>query len=136
MKFITLGGAERSLFNVKKYLIDWGAKSKSKRQRKVKKYLSKYWGNHIVFEEFPVAGSRLSLDFFNATKRIAIEVQGEQHTKYVPFFHGNNKINYLAQLKRDQQKCKFCEVNKIHLVEIYPTDSLNKDLFKSYGVTL
>ena len=136
MKFKTLTGRERSIFNLKKYLINWESSSKSKRQFAVKKYLEKYWGKQIVFEEFPVAGTRLSLDFFNASKKIAIEVQGEQHTKYVPFFHGSNKINYIAQLKRDQEKSKFCELNNIELIEIYPKDSINKDFFKSYGVIL
>lgn len=136
MKFKTLAGRERSVFNLKKYLIDWDASSRSKRQFAVKKYLKKYWAKQVVFEEFPVAGTKLSLDFFNANKRLAIEVQGEQHTKYVPFFHGGNKINYLAQLRRDQEKSRFCELNDIELIEIYPKDSINKDFFKSHGVTL
>ena len=90
----------------------------------------------IVFEEFPVAGTKLSLDFYNANKKIAVEVQGKQHTKYVPFFHGSNKINYLNQLKRDQDKLKFCELNDIQLVEIYDGDELNDKLFLKFGVIL
>ena len=87
-------------------------------------FLKKYWDAQIVFEEFPVAGTRMTLDFYNANKKIAIEVQGAQHTKYVPFFHGSNKINYLAQLKRDQDKYKFCKLNNIKLIEIYPEDKI------------
>jgi len=136
MKFKTLFGATRSISNPKKYLIDWDAKSKSKIQKSTKDFLKEYWEKYIVFEEFPVAGTKMSLDFYNATKKIAIEVQGAQHTKYTPFFHGDNKYNYLSQLRRDQDKLKFCEVNSILLIEIYKKEELNKGFFKKLGVSL
>ena len=136
MRFKTLTGADRAVKKAKNYLIDWDGKSRSKIQYSAKQFLKKYWSNHIVFEEFPVAGTRLSLDFYNANKKIAIEVQGKQHTKYVPFFHGKNKINYINQLKRDQDKLKFCELNDIQLVEIYDGDEVSEKLFESFGVIL
>ena len=136
MRFKTLMGATRTVKEAKKYLIDWDGKSRSKIQYSAKQFLKKYWSNHIVFEEFPVAGTRLSLDFYNANKKVAIEVQGRQHTKYVPFFHGKNKINYINQLRRDQDKLKFCELNDIQLVEIYDGDEVNEKLFESFGVIL
>jgi len=136
MRFKTLTGADRTVKKAKNYLIDWDGKSRSKIQYSAKQFLKKYWSNHIVFEEFPVAGTRLSLDFYNANKKIAVEVQGRQHTKYVPFFHGKNKINYINQLKRDQDKLKFCELNDIQLVEIYDGDEVNEKLFESFGVIL
>ena len=119
MKFKTLTGLERRIKKPNKYLIDWETKSKSKIQFKTKRYLHKYWGSHIVFEEFPVAGTRLTFDFFNASEKIAVEVQGQQHTKYTPFFHGKYKINYIDQLRRDKQKYDFCKINGIKLVEVY-----------------
>ena len=136
MRFKTLFGATRTVKKAKNYLIDWDAPSRSKIQFEAKQFLKKYWQNHIVFEEFPVAGTKLSLDFYNANKKIAVEVQGKQHTKYVPFFHGKNKINYINQLKRDNDKLKFCELNDIELVEIYDGDILEEKLFKNFGVTL
>jgi hypothetical protein len=136
MQFKTLTGRTRRITKAKKYLIDWSAPSKSKMQKGVKDFLKVFWSKHVVFEEFPVAGTKLSLDFYNANKKIAIEVQGRQHTEYVPFFHGNNKINYINQLKRDQNKLKFCEDNDILLMEIYPEDKLSEKLFKSHGVEL
>ena len=86
MKFKTLDGKDRTVKNIKSCIIDWDGKSRSKFQFVVKKYLEKYWSGDVVFEELKVAGTRLSLDFFNANKRIAIEVQGQQHFKYVKFF--------------------------------------------------
>jgi len=136
MRFKTLTGAIRTVKKAKNYLIDWDGPSRSKIQFNAKQFLKQYWSKHIVFEEFPVAGTKLSLDFYNANKKIAIEVQGKQHTKYVPFFHGKNKINYLNQLKRDQDKLKFCEINDIQLVEIYDGDELNEKLFENFGVNL
>jgi len=136
MRFKTLTGATRTVKKAKNFLIDWDGSSRSKIQYNTKQFLKKYWSNHIVFEEFPVAGTKLSLDFYNANKKIAVEVQGKQHTKYVPFFHGKNKINYINQLKRDQDKLKFCELNDIQLVEIYDGDEVNEKLFKTFGVIL
>jgi hypothetical protein len=135
MKFKTLTGSARRVQGVKKYLVDWDGKSRSKFQLKAKKFLKKYWSRHVVFEEFPVAGTKLTLDFYNANEKIAVEVQGAQHTKFVKFFH-KNKANYIQQLRRDQNKQKFCEINGIQLVEIFPEDRMNKSLFKKYGVIL
>jgi hypothetical protein len=136
MRFKTLFGATRTVKKAKNYLINWDGPSRSKIQYRTKQFLKEYWSNHIVFEEFPVAGTKLSLDFYNANKKVAVEVQGKQHTKYVPFFHGKNKINYINQLKRDQDKLKFCELNDIQLIEIYEEDKLNEKLFENFGVHL
>lgn len=136
MKFKTLSGSVRRVSKIKKHLIDWDASSRSKFQFNVKKFLEPYWLRHVVFEEFPIVGSKMSLDFFNANKKIAIEVQGGQHTKYVPFFHGGHKVNYLSQLERDHKKLKFCEINDIQLIEIYEKDLLNEELFEKYNVSL
>jgi len=136
LKFKTLTGSTRKIIGVTKYAIDWGAGSRSKFQKSVKDFLREYWSRHVVFEEFPIAGTRMTLDFYNANEKIAIEVQGGQHTKYVPFFHGNYKNNYLMQLKRDHQKHDFCELNDIKLVEIYEKDKLSKDFFKKLDISL
>jgi len=136
MKFKTLTGSTRGVPNMKKKLVSWEKNSRSKFQYRVKRFLEKYWKNHIVFEEFPIVGTKMSLDFYNANKKIAVEVQGRQHTNYVPHFHGNHKINYINQLKRDQDKSRFCEINDITLIEIYEKDELNEDLFRNFGVEL
>ena len=136
MKFKTLTGSTKRVPNIKKKLIDWDKSSRSKFQYRVKKFLEPYWENHVVFEEFPIVGTRMSLDLYNANKKIAVEVQGGQHTKYVPHFHGGYKNNFIAQLNRDQDKLKFCQLNDITLIEVYEKDSLNKKLFRKYGVDL
>ena len=135
MELLTIYGKKKRCKNLKKYLIDWEASSRSKFQTTVKKFIKRYWDQDVVFEEFPVVGSRLSLDFYNANKKVAIEVQGQQHTKYVKFFH-HNRFKYLDQLKRDQNKEKFCDLNDITLVTIFQNDIIDKDLFEIQGVIL
>tara|TARA_R100000008_G_C3580981_1_gene168488 strand:- start:407 stop:808 length:402 start_codon:yes stop_codon:yes gene_type:complete len=133
MTFKTLLGKRRKIKRPVIYLINWDKKSRSKLQSKVKDFLKVFWDGDVVFEEFPVVGTRLTLDFYNATKNIAIEVQGKQHTKYNKFFHKGNKINYLNQLKRDDEKLAFCDLNTIKLVEVHEGevdfDALHKEIF-------
>jgi hypothetical protein len=131
MTFKTLVGKRRRLKKPINYLIDWEKGSRSKLQAKVKDFLKVFWDGDVVFEEFPVVGSRLTLDFYNATKNIAIEVQGRQHTKYNKFFHKDNRINYLNQLKRDDEKLAFCNLNSIKLLEVHEGNVDFSELHKS-----
>jgi len=135
MKFYDCVGKQRNLKSAKKYLINWEGKSRSKFQNNVKNFLKSYWVHDIVFEEFRIVGTRLSLDFYNANKKIAVEVQGDQHVKYVKHFH-KNRLKYLDQLKRDQKKLDFCNFNGIKLVEIYSKDKITASLFGDQDVIL
>jgi len=124
--------------NVKSKLIDWRGKSRSKIQRKVKLFLKDYWENCIVYEEFPVYGSRMTVDIFNATKKIAIEVQGKQHNEFNKFFVKNN-VNYLYSMERDLNKKKWLEDNDIQLVEVLENEveGLKESFFyEKYGIKL
>ncbi len=141
MIFDTLTGSRKRVSNAKKYLIKWDSKSKSNIQLEAKQFLKKYWSNHVVFEEFPVAGTRLNFDFYNANKKVVVEIHGKQHDQYTPFFH-KTRAGFVSHIRRDQQKRDFCELNNIKLVEIY-TDSkgsikkeLNKKKFEELGVIL
>lgn len=129
MKFLDKSGKIRNLKKPRTYIINWEKPSRSKFQTSVKNFLFPYWKHHVVFEEFRIVGSRLSLDFYNASKKIAIEVQGHQHIKFVKHFHRDRR-QYLNQLKRDQTKLDFCERNDILLVEIYPEDKISEEFFK------
>ena len=131
MIFRTLTGSQKRLSKPKKYSINWDAPSRSKRQFFVKSFLKKYWSQDLVFEEMPLVGTRLSFDFYNASQNIAIEVQGEQHLKYVPYFHGKAKSNFVSQIRRDNDKSTFCDLNSIKLLEVYPNDVLENTLLKS-----
>ena len=118
--------------NVNKYAINWDGKSRSKAQFKVKQFLKSFWFTNVAFEEFPVYGTRMSVDLLNATKKIAIEVQGKQHSNFNQFFHGNSRMKYLESIKRDFKKAEWLEKNKFKLVEIEydEIDKLSKSFFK------
>ena len=134
MRFIKLSGFTESK-DVTKYSIKWTAKSRSKFQREVKFYLKPFWKNHIVFEEFPVVGTKMSLDFVNLTLKIAVEVQGSQHLEYNKFFHGENRSNWYNQLQRDVDKKRWCELNGLKLIEIFPKDlPLTKEFLQLHNI--
>ena len=118
--------------NVSQYLVKWEASSRSKVQFNTKQFLKKYWKNHIVYEEFPVFGSRLKVDIVNATLKIAVEVHGKQHSAYNKFFHGDSRLNYLKSIKRDVAKEKWLSLNEFHLIEIYENEvkDLSEQFFK------
>ena len=136
MIFKTLVGSTKRVKKPKNYMVKWDKPSRSKMQFGVKEFVKTYWFNDVVFEEFPIVGTRMSLDLYNANKNIAIEVQGAQHLKYTPFFHGKSKTTFLSQIRRDNEKQEFCKLNDIKLVEVYPEDKLSVDLFKTFGVIL
>ena len=124
MIFLCTNGRKKKISNSVKYLIDWDADCRSGIQKTVKNVLHNNWFADVVFEEFPVAGTRLTFDFFNATRNIAIEVDGNQHYKYNKFFHSNSRQNFLSQLKRDEKKEYFCEINNIMLFRILESEIL------------
>ncbi len=118
--------------SVTKYLIDWDKKSRSKIQFRVKQFLKTYWKSHVVFEEFPVYGTRLKVDILNATIKVAVEVQGRQHSSFNKFFHSNSRAKYLASIKRDFEKSQWLELNKYKLIEVEEgeVDILSKEFFR------
>jgi hypothetical protein len=125
--------------NVSKYLIKWNKKSRSKVQFKTKKFLEPFWKGQIVYEEFPVYGSRMTVDILNATKKLAVEVQGKQHSEFNKFFHNNSRLKYLEGIKRDIKKAEWLENNGFILLEIEEdeVDSLSLEFFKEkFGVSV
>lgn len=134
MTFISTSGRSTKLKKSFNYLIDWEGKCRSKFQERVKEFLQPHWFADIVFEELPVIGTRLTIDFYNASKQIAIEADGSQHYKYNPFFHGGNRSKFLGQLERDEKKEYFCEINNIELIRIVESDKLDKELLKKLNL--
>ena len=125
--------------SVSKYLINWNKKSRSKVQFKTKKFLEPFWKGHIVYEEFPVYGSRMTVDILNATKKLAVEVQGKQHGEFNKFFHSNSRLKYLEGIKRDIKKAEWLENNGFILLEIEEdeVDSLSLEFFlEKFGMSI
>lgn len=125
--------------NVNKYLIKWDKKSRSKLQFRIKQFLRQYWENQIVFEEFPVYGSLMKVDIINATKRIAIEVNGNQHSEFNPFFHDKSRLKYLGSITRDYQKHEWLTKNNFKIIELEESeeDKISVDFIKEkYGISI
>jgi hypothetical protein len=89
-------------------------------------------------EEFRAPGTRLRFDIVNVTKRVAVEINGKQHESYNSYFHRGSRINFLNQIKRDQTKRDWCELNGFVMVEILPEDlPLSEKFFaERYGLEL
>lgn len=67
----------------------------------------------------PVTGGdfNLELDCFDPELKIAVEYNGVQHYRYIPFFH-KNKEAFLNQKYRDDMKRRMCRDNGILLIEV------------------
>jgi hypothetical protein len=117
--------------NVFKYYINWDKKSLSKPQWETKQFLKPYWKNHMVYEEFPVYGSLLKVDIFNATLNVAIEINGPQHYEF-HHFHGKSPAKYILAIKNDVKKEEWLRLNKITLIELKDSEVklLSKDFFR------
>jgi hypothetical protein len=75
-----------------------------------------------ILEEVPIPLRRsetLYLDFYLPLIKTCVEVHGEQHFKFVPFYH-STILNFLKAKKRDQEKIEWCEKNGIkHIILAY-----------------
>jgi hypothetical protein len=67
----------------------------------------------------PVTGGNfnLELDCFNLELKLGVEFNGQQHYKYVPYFH-KNKEAFQNQKYRDYMKRQKCKENGIKLIEV------------------
>ena len=59
----------------------------------------------------------LYLDFYIPLLKKTIEVHGEQHYKFVPFYHSTT-LGFIKHKKRDQEKKEWCEINNIEYIEL------------------
>tara|TARA_R110000796_G_C14520558_1_gene430828 strand:- start:143 stop:562 length:420 start_codon:yes stop_codon:yes gene_type:complete len=118
--------------NVARYRIDWDAPSLSKVQWATKQFLKPFWKGCLVYEEFPVYQTRLRVDILNASRKVAVEVHGGQHTKFNKHFHNNSRQKYLDSLTRDSLKMDWLILNDFDVVEIYEKEvpKLTKEWFE------
>jgi hypothetical protein len=73
-----------------------------------------------ILEEVPIQlrkNETLYLDFYLPLKKICFEVHGEQHYKFIPFYH-SNILNFLKAQKRDREKQEWCEINNITYISL------------------
>lgn len=102
----------------------------SKLQREVGDYLARHFSKYEI-EEFyrpewmtTIYGGRLELDFYIEELHLAIEVQGEQHYRFVPHFHQTPE-RYAYMLQCDREKRSICKERNITLYEVAGTNDLD-----------
>jgi len=73
-----------------------------------------------ILEEVPIPIKKSEsyfFDFYIPILKTAVEVHGEQHYKYVQFYH-QNQLNFLRSQKRDREKKEWCDLNNIKIIEL------------------
>ena len=100
-------------------------KSKSKFQKEIYGYLKEKFPNYIILEEWRIPRSRLSFDFFIPDLDLLIECQGEQHRKFVKFFHGEMQ-GFIDQKRRDKRKKDWAEMNDFELLCVFTLKELKE----------
>jgi very-short-patch-repair endonuclease len=73
-----------------------------------------------ILEEVPINVRKneiLYLDFYLPLKKICIEVHGEQHYKFIPFYH-KTLLDFSKAKKRDTEKQEWCQTNGISYISL------------------
>ena len=81
-----------------------------------------------VLEEVPIPvrkNETLFLDFYLPLNETCIEVHGEQHYKFVQFYH-QTSLGFMKHKKRDQEKIEWCELNNIEVI-VLPFDKTDEE---------
>ncbi len=102
MEFLTLNNKKKRCKNLKKYLIDWDAVSRSKLQKKVKDFICKYWSNNIVFEELANFAGDLLGNPAEALSSLGSDMTDDQREKaqevIIPVIVVSQVMNAVAQV--------------------------------------
>ena len=129
MKVTGINGREYA-WNLTSYNVDANDKRKrSKFHVRARNLLKTIFHSYRILEEVKLPGSTeshrkgvLYLDFYIPQIMMAIEVHGQQHYDYTPFFHKNKADFALAQAK-DDDKIRLCELNKIDIIVLKHSDT-------------
>lgn len=82
--------------------------------------LKKEYPTLQILEEVPIQIRRsetLYMDFFIPLSKKCIEVHGEQHYEFTPFYH-RTKLDFFKQQKRDREKQEWCHINNLTYIEL------------------
>jgi len=72
-----------------------------------------------------VSGQNLELDCYCDELKTAVEYNGQQHYKYIPYFHHNKEAFYNTKY-RDEMKKRLCDENNVKLIIVPYTVSNDK----------
>jgi hypothetical protein len=129
MKVTGINGREY-VWNLTGYSVDANdARKRSKYHIRARKILKEHFHSYRILEEVKLPGSTLShrkgvlfLDFFIPQIDLAVEVHGQQHYEFCPFFH-KNKADFVLAKAKDEDKIDWCKLNNIDLVVLKYSDT-------------
>lgn len=104
------------------YRVDFDDDQDSQFSTEVLDFLEPYWRHDMVYAQVPVAGTKMSYDYVNVTKKIILEADGIQHDNPKSHFHGGIPAKWLSQIKRDQLKNELAAKNGFKMIRIRPGD--------------
>lgn len=114
MKVIGIDNKEYSL-NLTKYVGKQRNKC-SEYHKNAREILKTKFPFDQILEEVLLPSTQLYADFFIPKRQLIVEVQGEQHSNFVPYYHKDKQAFGKAK-RRDKVKLEWCEINNITLVE-------------------
>ena len=110
-------------WNLVGYSVDKNSSTpKSNPHKLARELLKNEFPTDPILEEVPLPGEHLFFDFYLPRRKLAIEVHGEQHFKFIQHFHGD-KAGFLRAKANDQRKISWCELNSIKIIILKDTES-------------
>ena len=104
-------------------------RARSKYHLRARFLLKEIYHSYRILEEVKLPGSTakhrkgvLYLDFYIPQISTAIEVHGQQHYEYSPFFH-KSKADFILSQAKDYDKAEWCNINNIKLITLKYSDS-------------
>lgn len=104
-------------------------RKRSKYHIRARAILKDIYNSYRILEEVKLPGSTalhrksvLYLDFYIPSIKLGVEVHGEQHYEYNPFFH-KSKLDFIKGQVRDDDKILWCELNDIELITLKFSES-------------
>ncbi len=129
MKIVGFDGNSKK-WNLTKYVPDKDDKRhRSKNHLRARAILRKLFPRDRILEEVSLPGSNtqsrkslLYADFFIPSHKLVIEVHGQQHYEFVPFYH-KTKLDFYKAKARDRDKVDWCSINSIKIITLKHSDN-------------
>jgi hypothetical protein len=129
MKVVGINGKEY-VWNLSKYDVFYDdTKKRSKYHIRARQILKETFNSYRILEEVKLPGSTASnkksvlyLDFYIPSIKFAVEVHGQQHYEFTPFFH-KSKADFVLSKARDEDKIEWCNLNNITITILKYSES-------------
>lgn len=127
MNIIDLDGHNIS-WQLKGYIAKGKLLNKSSFHLSARNLITEIFPTLQILEEVSIPvrkNETLYLDFYLPLMKIAVEVHGQQHYEFVPFYH-SNRMNFFKAKKRDDDKKEWCQINGIKYIEFPYHESIEE----------